>query len=76
MNTAQLQELSGIDSVCIIQSGDDGADWFKEAAQMARYYQQSILHDLRTDQHTVEWYASSSFGTPFLVSAAVAISKF
>lgn len=32
-----------IDSLCIIQSGDDGADWLKEAAQMARYYQQSIL---------------------------------
>ena len=32
-----------IDSLCIVQSGDDGADWLKEATQMARYYQQSIL---------------------------------
>jgi hypothetical protein len=32
-----------IDSLCIIQSGDDGADWVKEAAKVARYYQQSIV---------------------------------
>lgn len=32
-----------IDALCIIQSGDDGADWLKEAAQMACYYQQTIL---------------------------------
>lgn len=32
-----------IDSVCIIQSGDEGADWRKEATEMAQYYQQSIM---------------------------------
>ena len=32
-----------IDSICIIQSGDDGADWRKEATEMAQYYQHSIL---------------------------------
>jgi hypothetical protein len=31
-----------IDSLCIIQSGDNGADWAKEAGNMARYYQHSI----------------------------------
>ena len=32
-----------IDSLCIIQSGDDGQDWRAEALEMSRYYQYSIL---------------------------------
>lgn len=32
-----------IDSLCIIQSGDDGADWRKEAPRMAQYYQHSTF---------------------------------
>jgi hypothetical protein len=32
-----------IDSICIIQSGDDGADWRREAVKMAQYYQFSLL---------------------------------
>ncbi|KAM7187546.1 Heterokaryon incompatibility protein (HET) domain containing protein [Naviculisporaceae sp. PSN 640] len=32
-----------IDSLCIIQVGDDGADWRKEAPRMAQYYQHSIF---------------------------------
>ena len=32
-----------IDSLCIIQSGDRGADWGSEAGLMSRYYQQSLL---------------------------------
>lgn len=32
-----------IDSLCIIQSGDQGADWRKEAPRMAQYYQHSLF---------------------------------
>jgi hypothetical protein len=32
-----------IDSICILQYGDDGADWRKEAPKMAQYYQFSLL---------------------------------
>ena len=32
-----------IDSLCIIQSGDDGADWTKEARKMAQNYQHSVI---------------------------------
>jgi hypothetical protein len=32
-----------IDSLCIIQNGDDGRDWGIEAGKMAQYYTQSIL---------------------------------
>ena len=32
-----------IDSLCIIQEGDDGADWRREALRMADYYQYSLL---------------------------------
>lgn len=32
-----------IDSLCILQSGDNGADFLKEASHMARYYQQALL---------------------------------
>ncbi|RFU33841.1 hypothetical protein B7463_g2522, partial [Scytalidium lignicola] len=32
-----------IDSICIIQDGDDGADWRHEAVKMAQYYQNSLL---------------------------------
>lgn len=32
-----------IDSFCIIQDGDGGADWQREAAQMSGYYQSSLL---------------------------------
>ncbi|KAI1776484.1 heterokaryon incompatibility protein-domain-containing protein [Hypoxylon cercidicola] len=32
-----------IDSLCIIQKGDDGDDWKKEAIQMANYYQRALL---------------------------------
>lgn len=32
-----------IDSICIVQSGDDGKDWEREALQMGQYYQCSIL---------------------------------
>jgi hypothetical protein len=32
-----------IDSLCIIQHGDDGADWRQESVRMADYYQQSLL---------------------------------
>jgi hypothetical protein len=32
-----------IDSICIIQHGDDYADWHEEAPKMAQYYQFSIL---------------------------------
>ena len=32
-----------IDSICIIQYGDAGADWRKEAPKMAEYYQKSLL---------------------------------
>ncbi|KAI1815397.1 hypothetical protein GGS20DRAFT_335475 [Poronia punctata] len=32
-----------IDSLCIIQSGDDLADWRKEAPNMAHYYQNSLF---------------------------------
>ncbi|KAH8912991.1 HET-domain-containing protein [Coniochaeta sp. PMI_546] len=32
-----------IDSLCIIQSGDSGADWRHEAPRMAQYYQFSLL---------------------------------
>jgi len=32
-----------IDSLCIIQSGDGGADWKKEAPRMAQYYQYSLF---------------------------------
>lgn len=32
-----------IDSICIIQKGDDYADWRKEAPKMAQYYQFSIF---------------------------------
>ncbi len=31
-----------IDSLCIVQSGDDGKDWLLEAVRMARYYQQAL----------------------------------
>jgi hypothetical protein len=32
-----------IDSICIIQHGDDGADWRREASKMAQYYQFSLI---------------------------------
>lgn len=32
-----------IDSLCIIQHGDDGDDWRQESVKMADYYQQSLL---------------------------------
>lgn len=32
-----------IDSLCIIQRGDDGVDWTQEAPKMADYYQQAVL---------------------------------
>ncbi|KAH6855075.1 hypothetical protein B0I37DRAFT_401923 [Chaetomium sp. MPI-CAGE-AT-0009] len=32
-----------IDSLCIIQDGDGGADWKKEAPMMAQYYQHSLF---------------------------------
>ncbi|KAF4632983.1 hypothetical protein G7Y89_g5137 [Cudoniella acicularis] len=32
-----------IDSICIIQSGDGGRDWGKEAMKMGQYYQHSLL---------------------------------
>ena len=32
-----------IDSICIIQSGDDGVDWSNEALKMGQYYQYSML---------------------------------
>jgi len=32
-----------IDSICIIQKGDDGADWLHEAPRMAQYYQYSVF---------------------------------
>ena len=32
-----------IDSICIIQKGDDGADWRREAPKTAQYYQFSLL---------------------------------
>jgi hypothetical protein len=32
-----------IDSICILQCGDDGADWRREAPKMAQYYQFSLL---------------------------------
>jgi hypothetical protein len=32
-----------IDSICILQYGDDGADWRREAPKMAQYYQFSIV---------------------------------
>ncbi|KAK3293773.1 uncharacterized protein B0H64DRAFT_376637 [Chaetomium fimeti] len=32
-----------IDSLCIIQDGDGGADWKKEAPRMAQYYQHSLF---------------------------------
>jgi hypothetical protein len=32
-----------IDSLCIIQHGDDGVDWRREAPKMAKYYQFSLL---------------------------------
>ncbi|KAF2790135.1 hypothetical protein K505DRAFT_311975 [Melanomma pulvis-pyrius CBS 109.77] len=32
-----------IDSICIIQYGDEGADWRREAPKMAQYYQYSIF---------------------------------
>jgi hypothetical protein len=41
-----------IDSLCIIQSGDSGADWRREAPRMAQYYQHSLftlagtMHDM------------------------------
>ena len=31
-----------IDSICIIQDGDEGADWRAEAPKMAQYYQYSL----------------------------------
>ncbi|CAI6339188.1 unnamed protein product [Periconia digitata] len=35
--------LLWIDSLCIIQDGDDGADWRKKAVKMGEYYQYSLL---------------------------------
>jgi Heterokaryon incompatibility protein (HET) len=32
-----------VDSLCIIQHGDDGADWQQESVRMADYYQHSLL---------------------------------
>ena len=32
-----------IDSLCIVQSGDDGRDWKVEAVKMSQYYQYSVL---------------------------------
>ncbi|KIM98779.1 hypothetical protein OIDMADRAFT_128442 [Oidiodendron maius Zn] len=32
-----------IDSLCIIQAGDDGVDWQRESIKMADYYQNSLL---------------------------------
>jgi hypothetical protein len=32
-----------IDSICIIQSGDNGQDWSKEALNMAQYFQKALL---------------------------------
>lgn len=32
-----------IDSICIIQSGDNSVDWRREATKMAQYYQFSLL---------------------------------
>ncbi|KAK2755089.1 hypothetical protein FQN54_006618 [Arachnomyces sp. PD_36] len=32
-----------IDSLCIIQSGDEGVDWRRESIKMADYYQHSML---------------------------------
>jgi hypothetical protein len=32
-----------IDSICIIQDGDDGQDWRSQAVKMAEYYQLSLL---------------------------------
>jgi len=32
-----------IDSLCIVQSGDDGADWRREAMKMGQYYQNSVF---------------------------------
>ena len=32
-----------IDSLCIIQGGDNGQDWKREAVKMAQYYQEAVL---------------------------------
>ncbi len=32
-----------VDSLCIIQSGDDGADWATESTMMRQYYQNSLF---------------------------------
>jgi hypothetical protein len=32
-----------IDSLCIVQSGDGGRDWGREALKMAQYYQQALV---------------------------------
>jgi len=37
-----------IDSLCIIQHGDDGHDWRQECVKMADYYQQSLLTVMAT----------------------------
>jgi len=48
LNTLDLARRLGvkyvwIDSLCIIQRGDNGDDWRREAVKMADYYQQSLL---------------------------------
>ncbi|XXG98940.1 hypothetical protein Hte_005273 [Hypoxylon texense] len=41
-----------IDSLCIIQNGDDGNDWRKEAVKMADYYQRALLTVFATSGST------------------------
>ncbi|KAB5576210.1 heterokaryon incompatibility protein-domain-containing protein [Coniochaeta sp. 2T2.1] len=41
-----------IDSICIIQDGDNGADWRREAPKMAQYYQFSLLTLAGTTEDT------------------------
>jgi hypothetical protein len=48
LDTLRLAERLGIryiwiDSLCIIQHGDDGADWRRESIKMADYYQLAIF---------------------------------
>lgn len=47
-----------IDSICIIQSGDNGRDWSREALKMGQYYQYSILTIAATDSSAEHGFLS------------------
>ena len=55
-----------IDSICIIQDGDEGKDWVSEAVKMGQYYQNSILTIAITTSSPHDDFLSPRPHKPFL----------